>query len=225
MPQAWRFMKSATGSYARPDKLCIPQTAFSFLTAGIIMMSMNYTIEQSPLAHLFFSSRKSAPLWFLVRIYVGYEWILAGWGKVTNPAWFGSGAGAALNGFVQGALHKTAYYCAPAPAVCHADVAGWYASFLQSAVLPHLVIWSNAVAVGEILVGLGLIVGVVTGIAAFFGFFMNLNFLMAGTVSINPQLLILGLGIMLAWRVAGDFGGDRYVLPWLRRHCRSHRHS
>ena len=181
---------------------------------------MNYAIEQSPLAHFFFNSKKSAPLWLIIRLYVGYEWIIAGYEKIINPAWFGSSAGAALNGFIQGALHKTAAFCDPLKA-CHPDVQTWYASFLQSAVLPHVTVWSNAIAVGEVLVGLGLILGIVTGIAAFFGGFMNLNFLMAGTVSINPQLLILEIFLVLAWRVAGHLGGDRYALPYLRHLFRS----
>ncbi len=44
---------------------------------------------------------------------------------------------------------------------------------------------------------------------------MNLNFMMAGAVSINPIIGGLALFIMLAWRVAGYYGGDRWVLPLL----------
>jgi len=44
---------------------------------------------------------------------------------------------------------------------------------------------------------------------------MNLNYLMAGTVSTNPILFTLSIGIILAWRVAGYFGLDRYLLPIL----------
>lgn len=177
----------------------------------------NYTVEQSAFAHFFTASTKSAPLWLIIRLYLGYEWFMAGWGKVVNPAWFGSDAGASLRGFVNGAIAKTA--CAPnvAAAACHPDVQMWYASFLQSTVLPHVVVWSNAVAIGEVLVGVGLIVGLFTGAAAFFGGFMNLNFLLAGTVSVNPVLLILALPLMLAWRVAGYWGLDRYAMPFLRR--------
>lgn len=178
---------------------------------------MNYTIEQSPLAHFLFSSKKSALLWLIIRLYVSYEWIIAGYEKVINPAWFGSGAGAALNGFVQGALAQTTG--------AHPAVQMWYASFLQSAVAPNLIVFSNVVAVGELLVGVGLILGVLTGIAAFFGFFMNLNFLMAGAISVNPQMIVLSFLVMLAWRVAGYWGGDRYVQPWLRRHCRVNKRS
>ncbi len=172
-----------------------------------------YTVKQSRFPHFFFTDTASAPLWFVIRIYLGYEWLMAGWGKVMNPKWFGTDAGAALNGFVQGAIAKTS--CAPTVSVCHPDVYAWYASFLQSTVLPNLVLWSNAVAVGEVLIGLGLIFGAVTGIAAFFGFFMNLNFLLAGTVSTNPVMLVLALLLMLAWRVAGYWGLDRFILPRL----------
>ncbi len=176
----------------------------------------NNTVEQSAFVHLLTASTASAPLWLLVRLYVGYEWLIAGWAKVTSPVWFGNDAGAALNGFIQGALAKTTG--------AHPDVSMWYASFLKATVLPHLVIWSNAVAVGEVLVGLGLIVGLFTGGAAFFGFFMNLNYLFAGTVGTNPLLLILALGIILARRVSGYWGLDRYAQPFIKRMCRSHSH-
>lgn len=176
-----------------------------------------HTVQQSAFTNFFTANTASAPFWLVVRLYLGYEWLMAGWAKVTNPAWFGSDAGAAMQGFVQGAIAKTA--CAPSvpAALCHPDVQMWYASFLQNAVLPFPVVWSNAIAVGELMVGLGLIVGLLTGVAAFFGFFMNLNFLLAGTVSTNPIMLVLALGIILARRVAGYWGLDRYARPYLHR--------
>lgn len=161
-----------------------------------------YTIEQVPLIHFLTRDKRSAVLWLLIRLYVGYEWLIAGWEKVMNPVWFGSQAGPAVKGFVAGALLKTGGQ--------YPDVSGWYASFLQSAVLPNALVWANLVAVGELLVGLGLIAGFLTGIAAFFGFFMNLNYLLAGTVSSNPQLLVLALLLMAARYVAGYWGLDRY---------------
>lgn len=180
-----------------------------------------YTVEQSSFAHFFTNSTKSAPFWLIVRLYVGYEFFMAGWEKVVSPMWFGSSAGAALQGFVNGAVAKTV--CAPgvAASACHPDVQTWYAAFLQSTVLPHLVIWSNFVALGELAVGLGLVVGLFTGVAAFFGFFMSMNYLFAGTVSINPILVVLAFPLVLAWRVAGYWGLDYYAQPYLRRLCRS----
>lgn len=136
---------------------------------------------------------------------------MAGWEKLGSTAWFGADAGAALTGFVNGAVTKTGGL--------HPDVTGWYASFLQGVVLPNVWLWSHLVTLGELAVGLGLIVGLFTGVAAFFGGFMNLNFLLAGTVSTNPILFVLSLGLVLARRAAGRFGLDHY-LPTLRRNLR-----
>lgn len=172
---------------------------------------MNKTIEESPVSRFLFSNTKMAWFWLIVRVYVGWEWLTAGWEKIGNPAWTGAQSGAAIKGFVQGALAKTGG--------AHPDVAGWYGSFLQNAVLPHASGWAIAVSYGELLVGIALIVGIFVGIAAFFGLFMNLNYLLAGTVSSNPILFTLSIGLILAWRVAGFIGLDRYLLtilgtPW-----------
>ncbi|MBU6214525.1 DoxX family membrane protein [Patescibacteria group bacterium] len=176
-----------------------------------------YTLEQSRFAHFFTANKASAPLWFVIRLYLGYEFLMAGWEKLGSAAWFGSGAGAALTGFIHGAVAKTV--CAPniAAAACHPDVQMWYASFLQNAVLPNVTVWSNAVVIGELAIGLGLIVGLFTGVAAFFAFFMSLNFLFSGAVSVNPIIIILALPLIASRRVAGYWGLDRFARPCLRR--------
>ncbi len=144
-------------------------------------------------------------------------WLEAGWGKLHNPAWVGSSAGKAISGFVQGALEKTAGL--------HPDVQGWYATFLENTVLAHPVLWSHLIAWGEFLVGVGLIAGCFVGIAAFFGLFMNLNFLLAGTVSMNPIMFTLSIGLILAWRIAGYYGADYFALPLLRKYLRPRPHT
>jgi thiosulfate dehydrogenase [quinone] large subunit len=164
-------------------------------------------LTDSPVARALFGSTRMAWLWLIVRLYVGYEWLMAGLGKWNNPAWTGDKAGAAITGFVNGALSKTAGD--------HPDVQGWYASFLQNVVLPNAHIWSWMVTLGEMMVGIALILGIFTGIAAFFGSFMNMNYLLAGTVSTNPILLLLAMLLVLAWKVAGWWGLDRWVLPAL----------
>lgn len=167
---------------------------------------MSYVIvEENPVSKFLFSNTKMSLFWFVVRVYVGWEWFNAGIGKLLNPAWVGESAGTAISGFVKGALSKTAG--------AHPDVSGWYAGFLQNFVLPNDVIWSYFIVFGEILVGVALILGALTGIAAFFGLFMNLNFLLAGTVSINPALFTLSIGVLMAWKIAGHLGLDRYLLP------------
>jgi thiosulfate dehydrogenase [quinone] large subunit len=77
------------------------------------------------------------------------------------------------------------------------------------------------IAYGELLIGIALVLGLFTGIAAFFGGFLNWNFMMAGTASTNPVLFVLAILLMLAWKVAGYIGVDYYLLPWLGTPWRS----
>ncbi|MFL5706109.1 MAG: DoxX family membrane protein [Ktedonobacteraceae bacterium] len=164
--------------------------------------------EQFPepsLSRFFLASVGSSVLWFVVRMYVGAQWLLAGWEKVTDPAWGTSGK--ALSGFAAGALAKSSG--------AHPSVQGWYAWFLQHIVLPNAGLFSFLVTWGEVAVGLGILLGILTGIAAGFGVLMNLNYLLAGTVSINPVLGMLGLFLVLSWRVCGWIGFDRWLLPAL----------
>jgi thiosulfate dehydrogenase [quinone] large subunit len=175
-------------------------------------------IAEPPIAKFFFADTRMAILWVIVRLYVGYEWFTAGFEKMFGRSIFGEVSqggpwifsghdGAAMAGFATGALAKATG--------AHPAVQGWYAWFLQNVVLPNSAVFAYIITFGEILVGLGLIVGCLTGIAAFFGLVMNLNFLLAGTVSINPVLGVLALFIVLAWRIAGYYGVDRYLLPLL----------
>lgn len=164
-------------------------------------------IPEPGLSKLLFSDTRTSWLWLLIRVYVGWEWIVAGWAKVNNPLWVGPSAGKPVYGFLMGALEKTTG--------AHPDVSPWYAEFIKNVALPNATLFSNAVAVGELLVGIGLILGVFTGISAFFGAFMNMNYLFAGTVSANPILFLSQLFLILAWRTAGWIGLDRFLLPYL----------
>jgi len=178
-------------------------------------------VPEPPLARFLFADTRIAWLWLIVRVYVGWQWLVAGFEKLTgysiDVGTFGqhtgnswivtSHPGAAISGFLNGALAQTSG--------AHPAVQGWYGWFIQYIALPMAPGLAYAVTFGEILVGLGLIFGILTGIAAFFGLFMNLSYLLAGTVSINPIIGALALFLILAWRVAGYYGGDRWVLPLL----------
>src|SRR5947208_10035468 len=179
-------------------------------------------IPEPPIAKFLFADTRMAWLWLIVRLYVGYQWITAGLEKLTgysftfdasfghkvSTAWvFGAHDGAAIKGFVAGALAQTGG--------AHPAVQGWYGAFLQNVVLPNAAVFAYMVTFGEVLIGLGLVFGVLTGIAAFFGVFMNLNFLLAGAVSINPVIGTLAMFIVLACRIAGYYGLDSVLLPLL----------
>ncbi len=169
--------------------------------------SSNYEVNDPPLARFLFGDVRLSWLWLIMRLYVGYEWVNAGLEKLQNPAWFGAKAGTGIAGFVNGALQKTT---GSNPAV-----QSWYATFLKDIVLPNSAIWSYIITFGELLVGIGLILGIFTGIAAFFGSFMNVNYLLAGTVSTNPILFVIATWLVLAWKTAGWIGLDHWLLPAL----------
>ena len=104
-------------------------------------------VQDPPIAHALFTDTRFAIIWLIIRVYVGYQWLVAGYDKLISPDWV---SGASMTGF-----------------------------------------------------------------AAFFGGLMNANYLLSGTVSINPLLFIFATWLVLAWRVAGYYGADRWVLPLL----------
>ena len=162
-------------------------------------------IPEPNITRFLFADTRMAPVWLLLRVYLGYLWLTAGLGKLTEPGWIMGEPGAAAAGFAQGALQQTGGE--------HPQVTGWYAGFLEVVVIPNAGLFGFLVTFGEILVGLGLIVGLFIGITAFFGGFMNASFIFAGTAGANPLMFILAILLMLAWRVAGYWGLDRWVLP------------
>lgn len=163
------------------------------------------TYPEPNVSRFLFASRWMAPIWAVVRIYVGYAWAAAGWAKIHEPAWVGPEAGTALAGFLKGALGKAGG--------AHPSVQSWYGWLIRHVFLPGAPTMSYVVSFGELLVGVALIVGFLTGLCAFFAGFMNANYLLAGTVSTNPVLFILATWLVLAWRVAGYYGLDFFVLP------------
>lgn len=160
---------------------------------------------EPPAVRFLLADTRSAPIWLVLRIWLGWQWLTAGLGKIGQPAWTGANAGAAVRGFLAGALARTE---GSIP-----DVQPWYAFFLREVALPNARYFAYLVAYGEFLVGTALILGLFTGIAAFVGSFINMSFLLAGTVSSNPILFTVATWLVLAWRVAGWYGLDRWALP------------
>ena len=162
------------------------------------------TIKDPPIARALFGDVRWSWIWLVLRLYVGWTWLSEGIDKATTPAWIGAQSGSFLTLWIGKALLKTQG--------AHPDVQGWYGWFLSAIVLPHAAVWSYIVTFGEIGVGAALILGLFTGIAAFFGTTMNASYLLAGTVSTNPILFAFSSLLVLAWKTAGWWGLDRFVL-------------
>jgi thiosulfate dehydrogenase [quinone] large subunit len=71
------------------------------------------------------------------------------------------------------------------------------------------------VSITELVAGILLILALFSGIAAFIGAAMNFSYICAGSAGVNPLFIIISLFLIMAWRVAGWYGLDRIVLPWL----------
>ena len=136
----------------------------------------------------------AAPFYLGIRLFLGYEWIDSAWGKLGDRAWMGTRE--ALRGFWERAV------TAPSPPARPAITYPAYRSFIQFMLDNDWHTWfAKLVAVGELLIGLGLLVGGLTAIAAAFGLLMNFSFVYAGTASTNPTLIILEAVIVYGWLV------------------------
>jgi len=156
---------------------------------------------------LFLGNIYFAVLWLPLRFFVGREWAAAGEHKLRDDAWMNGGT--ALKGYWTGAV---AVPDQGSPKITY----DWFRRFLQYMLDHEWYTWfAKVIAIGEFLVGIGILVGALVGIAAFFGTLMNFNFMLAGSSSTNPVLFGLGVFLVLGWKVAGYFGLDRYLLPAL----------
>jgi thiosulfate dehydrogenase [quinone] large subunit len=164
-------------------------------------------VQDPPLAQKLFNDTRVSWLWLILRVWLGSQWVEAGFHKITNPAWVQTGE--ALKGFWQGAvaLPETGR-----PAIAF----DWYRSFIQFLLDTESYTWfAKLVAYGELLIGIALILGLFTGIAAFLGGSLNWNFIMAGSASTNGMLFFVSVLLILAWKVAGYIGLDYFLLPLL----------
>jgi thiosulfate dehydrogenase [quinone] large subunit len=186
----------------------------SFLALVVVLFGMrkepggeSIEIEGPPFTRFLFGNSRAGLFWLPIRLFVGFTWLEAGYHKFSGTGWMDGGA--ALKGFWERGV--------AVPDTGSPDITyDWYRSFIQMLLDNNAQTWfAPLITFGEMAVGLGLLVGLLTGFAAFFGAFMNMSFMLAGSASTNPVMFTLAVGIMLAWKVAGYYGLDRYVLPML----------
>lgn len=148
--------------------------------------------------------RYAAVFLLVLRLYLGWQWLMAGGKKL-----FG---GFDASGFLRNSIDKPLIDKAT-----NEQLYPLYTAFLEQAALPNVEVINFLVPVGEMMVGLGLIIGLFTTTAAFFGLFMNFMFMFGGSISKNPWFLLLGCLILLAGSNAGRYGLDSYMPPLLRK--------
>ena len=189
-----------------------------FWFVAIVVMALLFTdrgtaaaqvveVEGPAFTRFLFSNTRAGLFWLPVRLFLGFSWIEASLHKITGTGWLDGGG--ALKGYWTAAV--------AIPEKGRPPISfEWYRDFINFLLGGHHETWfAPLIAFGELAVGIGLVVGCLTGIAAFFGALMNMSFLLAGSASTNPVLFTFAIGLILAWRVAGYYGVDRYLLPKL----------
>jgi len=166
-------------------------------------------VEGPAFTRFLFGNTRAGLFWLPIRLFLGFSWLEAGLHKAfdENNAWLGGGT--ALRGYWERA--------ASIPEEGRPPISfEWYRDFINVLLENNAEGWfAWLITFGEIAVGIGLLIGLLTGVAAFFGALMNMSFLLAGSASTNPVLFTFAIGLILAWRVAGYYGVDRYLLPML----------
>ena len=170
-------------------------------------------VEGPAFARYLFSNTRAGLFWLPIRLFLGFSWLEAGLHKFSGAGWLDGGA--SLAGYWTRAVSIPEKGNPPI-------TYDWYRDFINLLLNGHNETWfAWVITFGEIAVGIGLILGALTGIAAFFGALMNMSFLLAGSASSNPVLFTAAIGLILGWRVAGYYGVDRYLLPMLGTPWRS----
>lgn len=139
----------------------------------------------------------------ILRIWLGYAWFLSGFNKVIH--------GFSAHKFINMAIKN------PVQGM-HGEQFPWFTVFLkictnngsQTEIFSMLVPWA------EILIGFGLIFGLFNLAAAFLGLIMNFTFIFAGTISSNPNYIIIEFLILVIGNNSSKLGLDNLVIPWLK---------
>lgn len=161
-------------------------------------------IETPPFISFLFNDRRASILWLAVRVWLGWQWLEGGWEKFQNPAWMKTGE--ALKGFWSRAVMIPEQ---GRPPITY----DWYRNFIQSMLDSGTYVWfAKFVAIGEMLIGIGLIFGFLMFFTALMAGFMNWNFIMAGSASVNGVWLVLAVLLLAAWKISGYLGADYFLL-------------
>jgi thiosulfate dehydrogenase [quinone] large subunit len=165
-------------------------------------------VEGPAITRFLFNNTGAGLFWLPIRLFVGFAWLEAGWHKLTSDGWINNG-GSSLAGYW---THATAIPDGGKGVITYE----WYQQFITTLLNGGHAQWfAWVITFGELAVGVGLVLGILTGFAAFSGALMSMSFMLAGSGSTNPVMFFLAIGLILAWKVAGYYGLDRVLLPML----------
>jgi thiosulfate dehydrogenase [quinone] large subunit len=163
------------------------------LVLAIVALATALAGAAGPLARVYLDKDWSIA-YLAARLFVGWEFLYAGWDKATTN-WYSGAGGAEVKGFLGGAVAQShASAKVPFPNVSH-----WFAWTANNVFLSHSHMISYLVVTAELCIGVGLIFGLFLRLSALFGVLMNALFLFSGSLSagLNPEMVILGMAVLL----------------------------
>ncbi len=176
---------------------------------GVLTRPQSPVLQDPQVAKTLWASTRFAYVWLPLRMWLGWQWIQAGWARLQDPSWMDGGA--AFRSILERAIAADSGRLVP-----NDGTYDWYRGFLEFLLNSHGYTWfAQVVAYGETLAGIALFLGLFTGIAAFTGSLISFNFTLVGTPSVNPLMFALAVFLILAWKTAGWIGLDRWLLPLL----------
>jgi len=150
------------------------------------------------------ASKLAALAWTAMRVWLGVMWIQAGYAKIwgAEAAGFLHNNGAGVAGF---AGHGTPAY-------------SWWGSFLHGFVVPNAGAIGVLVAVGEFAIGVALVAGLFTRVAALGSLALLFTYVMSGTASVCAFYAAIAIVILVMWRTSSWIGADGLVAAYRQRH-------
>lgn len=125
-----------------------------------------------------------------LRLFIGLGWIRAGLEKLFDNQWLD---GYKLLAFFEAQIVGNQI---PFPA---------YQTMIEGVFSQHTIFMSWLIAIGELLVGIAIFTGTLTSTALLTAMFLNMNFMLAG--SVNPSAFYLIIEMVLLQSRAGQFWG------------------
>jgi thiosulfate dehydrogenase [quinone] large subunit len=142
--------------------------------------------------------------WTAMRVWLGIMWIQTGvsklWGA-ENPAFLHNN-GAGVAGF---AAHGVPAY-------------SWWGSFLHGFVVPNSGWIGILVAVAEFVIGVALVLGLFTRVAALGSLALLFTYVMSGTASVCAFYAFFAVVIFATWRTSTWLGVDGIISGYRQRH-------
>jgi uncharacterized membrane protein YphA (DoxX/SURF4 family) len=98
----------------------------------------------------------------------------------------------------------------------------WWASFLHSFVVPNAGWIGILIAVAEFAIGVALVAGLFTRIAALGSLALLFTYVMSGTASVCAWYALFAIVILTMWRTSSWIGIDGLIARYRQRHHGQH---